>query len=338
MADHDSGYKLLFSHPQMVEELLRGFVHESWVEDLDYGSLEPAETSFTSDDLRERYGDRVWRLRWRGGERGWLYLYLLLEFQSTPDLFMAVRLLGYVALLLADLVRTKVATPALGLPAVLSIVLYNGKRRWSAPPELASLFRSVPPGTERYLPQLAYLLIDESRLRPEELALPGNRVASLFRLETCAPEDLPELTAELAALLPQEKEPELRQHFTTWLRRLLRRMQPGVTIPQFSDLEEIAMLEETLTEWLNGAERKGRIAGRSEGQVEGRTEGRKEGRQEGEIAGMRQLLLQQLQQRFGALPSGVRRRVRSITSRKELKALAKRVLVAGSLAEMGLGG
>jgi|SRR5882724_13074418 len=298
MADHDSGYKLLFSHPQMVEELLRGFVHESWVEDLDYGSLEPAETSFTSDDLRERYGDRVWRLRWRGGERGWLYLYLLLEFQSTPDLFMAVRLLGYVALLLADLVRTKVATPALGLPAVLSIVLYNGKRRWSAPPELASL----------------------------------------FRLETCAPEDLPELTAELAALLPQEKEPELRQHFTTWLRRLLRRMQPGVTIPQFSDLEEIAMLEETLTEWLNGAERKGRIAGRSEGQVEGRTEGRKEGRQEGEIAGMRQLLLQQLQQRFGALPSGVRRRVRSITSRKELKALAKRVLVAGSLAEMGLGG
>jgi hypothetical protein len=218
-----------------------------------------------------------------------------------------------------------VATPALGLPAVLSIVLYNGKRPWSAPPELGSLFRSVPPGTERYLPQLAYLLIDESRLRPEALALPGNRVASLIRLETCAPEELPDLTAELAALLPRGEETELRQAFTAWLRQLLRRMRPGVTIPQIGDLEEIAMLEETLTEWLNGAKREGRV------------EGRTEGRQEGQIDGMRQLLLQQLQQRFGALPPGVRRRVRAITSTKELKALAKRVLVAGSLAEMGLG-
>lgn len=30
-ADHDNSYKLLFSHPQMVEDLLRGFVHEDWI-------------------------------------------------------------------------------------------------------------------------------------------------------------------------------------------------------------------------------------------------------------------------------------------------------------------
>jgi len=77
------------------------------------------------------------------------------------------------------------------------------------------------------------------------------------------------------------------------------------------------MLEETLTEWLNGAERKGR--------------------REGQIEGMRRLLLQQLEQRFGSLSPGVRRRVKAITSAKELGALAKRVLVVGSLAEMGLG-
>jgi hypothetical protein len=321
MAQHDSGYKLLFSHPQMVEELLRGFVHEPWVEDLDFTTLEPAEASFTSADLRERHGDRVWRLRWRGGERGWLYLYLLLEFQSTPEPFMAVRLLGYVSMLLADLVRTKVATPALGLPPVLSLVLYNGKRPWGAHADLASLFRSVPPGTHRYLPQLSYLLVDENRLRPDELALPGNRVASLIRLETCAPEELPDLTAELAAQLPKGKESELRQDFTTWLRQLLRRLRPGVTILQVGDLEEIAMLEETLTEWLNGAERKGR----------------KEGRQEGQIEGMRQLLVRLLEQRFGVLPSAARRRVRAISSAKKLEELADRALVAGSLAELGLG-
>ena len=53
MAEHDSGYKLLFSHPRMVEELLRGFVHEPWVTDLDFDTLERTNASYTSDDLRE---------------------------------------------------------------------------------------------------------------------------------------------------------------------------------------------------------------------------------------------------------------------------------------------
>ena len=321
MAEHDSGYKLLFSHPRMVEELLRGFVHEPWVADLDFGSLERTNASYTSDDLRERHSDIVWRLRWRGGGRGWFYVYLLLEFQSTPDPFMAVRLLGYVALLLAGLVRTGVATAARGLPAVLPLVLYNGKRAWKAPADLGRLFRAVPPGCDRYLPQLTYLLVDENRLRPEEVTIPGSRVAALFRLEACAPEDLPALTtAELAALLPPGKEPELRQHFTSWLLHLLRRMRPGVTIAEVGELEEVAMLEETLTEWLNGAQERGRKEGRLEG-----------------LEGMQQFLLGILKQRFETVSPQVRRQVKAISSVKKLKELGKRALAANSLEEMGLG-
>ncbi len=333
MAEHDSGYKLLFSHPKMVEELLRGFVHEPWIEDLDFETLERAGASFTSDDLRERHSDMVWRLCWRGGERGWFYVYFLLEFQSTPDPFMAVRLLGYVALLLADLVRSGVATSTQGLPAVLPLVLYNGKRPWGVPEDLTSLFRAVPSGCGRYLPQLSYLLVDENRLPKEAVSLPGNRVATLFRLEACAPEDLPALTAELAALLPRGQEPELRREFTSWLLRLLRRMRPGVTIPEVGELEEIAMLEETLSEWLNGAVEKGR----REGHQQGQQQGRQQGRQTGRLEGMRQLLLQLLEQRFETVPARVRRRVKAISSAKELEALASRVLAAQSLAEMGLG-
>jgi hypothetical protein len=39
MVAHDESYKLLFSHPQMVEDLLRGFVHEPWVAGLDFKIL-----------------------------------------------------------------------------------------------------------------------------------------------------------------------------------------------------------------------------------------------------------------------------------------------------------
>ena len=51
---HDPGYKLLFSHAQMLEDLLRGFVHEQWVQQLDFSTLEKVSGSYVSDDLRDR--------------------------------------------------------------------------------------------------------------------------------------------------------------------------------------------------------------------------------------------------------------------------------------------
>jgi len=33
---HDRGYKLLFSHPQMIEDLLKSFVKEDFVAQIDY--------------------------------------------------------------------------------------------------------------------------------------------------------------------------------------------------------------------------------------------------------------------------------------------------------------
>jgi predicted transposase YdaD len=74
----------------MVADLLRGFVHEDWVSQFDFGTLEKVSGSFVADDLREREDDLIWRARW-GDE--WLYVYLLLEFQSTVDPFMAVRII-----------------------------------------------------------------------------------------------------------------------------------------------------------------------------------------------------------------------------------------------------
>jgi hypothetical protein len=54
MADHDHSYKQLFSHPQLVRDLLEGFVKEEWVGDLNTDTLERVNGSFVSDDLRER--------------------------------------------------------------------------------------------------------------------------------------------------------------------------------------------------------------------------------------------------------------------------------------------
>src|SRR3954447_6457016 len=178
--EHDPGYKLLFSHPEMVADLLRGFVRGDWVEHLDFASLERVGSSFVADDLREREDDLIWRVRFR---EDWLYVYLLLEFQSTVDRFMAVRIQTYLGLLYQDLIRTGKLTARGLLPPVLPVVLYNGRRRWGAPEDIAGLIEPVPGGLERYRPQLRYLLLDEGRYAESELAPLRNLVAALFRLE-----------------------------------------------------------------------------------------------------------------------------------------------------------
>ena len=100
MSAHDNAYKHLFSHPQAVRDLLRGFVEEDWVALLDFDTLEKVAGSYVTDDLRDREDDLIWRIRMKGAEADeWLYVYLLLEFQSSVDNFMAVRILTYIGLL-----------------------------------------------------------------------------------------------------------------------------------------------------------------------------------------------------------------------------------------------
>ncbi len=313
-SEHDRGYKRLFSHPTAVEELLKGFLGEEWVEEMDFTSLERVSNSFVSDDMRERHSDLVWRLRFKEEGRGWFYVYVLLEFQSTSYHFMAVRMLGYVSLLFEDIIRKEKLRARDRLPAVLPIVIYNGRRPWKAPTDLGDLYTPVPPSLRRLLPDLSYVLLDEGRLELDRPELAPNRVATLFRIETCQdPIEMTELVEHLDDVLPEEEDPELRRTFTIWMSTVLRRTFPGVTIPSLVDLEEAPMLEENMRVWARKA------------------------RKEGEIKGIREVLLQLMTQRFGHLPMRVRRKVEEVSSVPELRKLTGRVLVAGSLEEMNLG-
>src|SRR5262245_15011483 len=142
MADHDHSYKLLFSHSTMVADLLRDFVHEDWVHELNFSTLEPVKTTFVTQELAERESDIIWRVRWCN-ER-WLYVYILLEFQSTVDPWMALRMMVYTGLLWQSLIRQGELGPSGLLPPVLPLVLYNGDRPWKAALEVGDLIEPVP--------------------------------------------------------------------------------------------------------------------------------------------------------------------------------------------------
>ncbi|HEV7503373.1 MAG TPA: hypothetical protein VGS07_00505 [Thermoanaerobaculia bacterium] len=71
-------------------------------------------------------------------------------------------------------------------------------------------------------------------------------------------------------------------------------------------------------------------------EAQGEAKGRAQGKAEGEAKGVREILLLLLAERFGPLPEGARRQVEEISSLQRLTQLAKRVLTAHSLEEMGL--
>lgn len=54
--DFDGAYKTLFSNPEMIENLLRHFVQEDWVNHSDFSTLERVNASFVGDHLVRRQG------------------------------------------------------------------------------------------------------------------------------------------------------------------------------------------------------------------------------------------------------------------------------------------
>jgi hypothetical protein len=325
MADHDSVYHKIFGHPGMVSQLLRDFLAEPWLDDLDLDRMERLNAKFHAETGERREGDMIWRIPRHGG--GDTYLMLLLEFQSTPDRWMALRALVYVGLLWQHLVREKQLPPDGMLPPVLPVVVYNGDPRWAMPLALRELV-GLPEDTPlwRYQPDVRYHVVDEGAFNDDDLAARDTLAALLFRLEASPDPDRVVALAD-AVLAWFGRHPGfdgLRPLFAELLGGLMGPLAPGVRVPE--ELLEVRNMLATRAEdwkrqWLQ------------EGRAEGLTEGRAEGLTEGLVKGEAALLLRQLERRFGALPTEVRARVAAADT-AALEAWGLRVLDAGSLEDV----
>ena len=60
--DHDASYKLLFSSPELVRDLVMGFIPDDWLHSLDYSTLEKVPGSYVTDDLRHRAAAQFFRM------------------------------------------------------------------------------------------------------------------------------------------------------------------------------------------------------------------------------------------------------------------------------------
>ena len=190
----------------------------------------------------------MWRLRQRGR---WLYLLVLLEFQSTDEPRMALRILTYTSLLYQELVRNDALDAGGRLPAVLPVVLYTGEARWQAAVEVGELIAPVGPELAPYQPSQRYLVVDERHAGTEDLPVRNLMGAVLGLEQSRTPEDLVRVVEKLVEWLRDPRDDGLKRAFTDWVWRLARHFEPGDAEPApVRTLEDARMtLEERVAEW-----------------------------------------------------------------------------------------
>ena len=230
---NDAAFKRWFDHKRMVEDLLRGFAPAAVARTLDFTTLEQLPADYVDDDLARGQGDAAWRVRFRGAADEWLYLLVLLEFQSTVDRHMAARILAYTARMYLKLIRGGDLPSDGRLPPVLPVVIYNGERRWSAALEVGETIASVGEALAPFQPRQRHLVLDEHALRVEDLP-EENVVSAQVALEQGSVPEMAAVLRRVSALLSGAQHASLRRAFAELTLGMVERSAASRTHPELA--------------------------------------------------------------------------------------------------------
>jgi len=122
--EKDKSLKSLFEVKKQFIELLKTFVKESWVEELNEENIELADKEFIMQNVHETTADLIYRVKDED-----IY-FILLEFQSTEDKKMPYRLLSYILEIWRRYENKD------NLPVVIPCVLYTGNTKWKVKSQL----------------------------------------------------------------------------------------------------------------------------------------------------------------------------------------------------------
>ncbi|PPK51799.1 Rpn family recombination-promoting nuclease/putative transposase [Marinobacter persicus] len=309
---HDTGYKELFSHPEFVQQLLEGFTPPEISGLMDFRTLKNHSGNYITPLFEEKFEDVVWSVEvtWDGATQR-VFLYLLLEFQSTVDHAMPIRLMHYVACFYDHLLKTKQAHPGQGLPPIFPVVLYNGAKPWRAKQDIYDMIAPEPPEFLRaYQPHIRYYLVDEARYTDEQLGLVESPLSGVFGIEKASKkhEGFQKAVDRIVAIIQADPHKHrIDKIVTRWLKRHLQRLGADVDLDRLNSLlEEKDMLAENLESWA------------------------KQEQQRGRHEGVEAMLRKQINLKFGELPEWADQRLKNATD-EQLDEWVMQILSADSL-------
>ncbi len=318
---HDAAYKAFFSNPEIFRNLLTNFVPKPLIADIDFDSLESFSTEHVTDKLSKRFNDVVWKLRWKDRD---CYIYILLEFQSSPDYWMPVRILTYTSLLWENIIKKNGKKLGKKLPFVFPIVIYNGSREWSAPLSISQLLEGVPKYLEQYIPRHSYFLLDIARIGKQDLGEDKGNLSYIFRIEQASSYDEVESNYnKLLSLLNSEEYSLLRKSLETWIKCIFHTRTLTTDEDIHNPEKEQFMLAERVAMW------------RKELIQEGIEQGISQGIEQGISQGQKDTLFDLISFKFGSLPEHWKEIIQKINDSACLAALTRAILKIDSPEKFG---
>lgn len=264
---HDTSYRFLLSSKKLFVELLRSFIDKGWVQAIDEEHVQEIPHSFVLQDFKRQEADLVYRVKLNGQD---VVFYLLLEMQSSVDFRMPYRLLLYQVEIwrywLQNEEEALFNRKSFQLPPIIPIVLYNGKKKWTAERQFRKLL-STEDMFDSELLNFEYLLIDVARYTEEELLSLSNTIGSVFLLDqTEDQEHLLKLLGKLMNTIQQMPE-DNQQKFVAWMANILLQKLPEnePSLQQFIQSVKGDAAFMGLEKILDDIERKGELKGELKG-------------------------------------------------------------------------
>ncbi|MBV4438462.1 Rpn family recombination-promoting nuclease/putative transposase [Clostridium tyrobutyricum] len=303
--EHDVGYKYIFSHKETFLELLRSFVKKDWVNLIKSENLMLMDKSYILEDFSEEESDIVYKVNICGQD---VIFYILLEFQSRVDYRMPMRLLFYIVELrrerLKNTSKKDIRSKNFKLPAVVPMVLYNGKNKWTASRNFKDILGSNELFDENII-DFRYILFDVYRYDESQLEKMANMVSTIFLLDKeINKEDLMK-RLRLTAYVLKKITPEQFDILKMWLKSIMKpRLDTESKIKVEEILEkssqgEVDIMVSNLGKSIDNMIREGK----EEGMEKGREEVRKS------ISGS---AIKLLTKKFGALPEDMTERIEKL--------------------------
>ena len=338
----ENGMKLLLEDPRNVRDALA--ITPVALPPIDLDRLARVHSTFVARDFRHVEADVVMTapLRVRGGAPGRhvVWLYLLIEHQSEPDVLMPIRLLDYIVqivkLQLRGWAKKHRSFAGFRVQPVLPVVLYTGTVGWDSPGRLMDLLE-VGEAFREVTPDFKPIFLNLPALEPKRLVSAGGAFGRVLRLvqgRKAPLADFHRLLEEtvqgLAGIAQAER---LR-----WLELL-----SYIHMLVYHEREEVEQraLWETIEESVQTDPYRQEMfkMGRTiaEAMIEkGRRQGKQEGRQQEALRVRQQTLLLLLRARFSDIPDSTVATIEACRDVAQLDRWLERFAVAKTLAAVGI--
>ncbi|HRX16056.1 MAG TPA: Rpn family recombination-promoting nuclease/putative transposase [Spirochaetota bacterium] len=254
---HYNAYKYLFSNKRIFLQLLNSFVHEDFVKNLTEEGLELADKSFVSQDMLDRESDLLYKININGKDA---YIYILIEFQSTPDKAIPVRMFQYI-LLLYDLLLKNNKRGL--LPNVFPLLLYNGSKKWNVPRNIRDLINKNMP--DRFIPSYEYFAVILYEVSDKYLDKLSNLIAAVILMENAGDKNKLRIAIDRIVMYIRDEDPSDIRDYFIWLKNMFSVELKDTKLDSIRNLMEVKpMLAELVEKIKNENWNEGKIEGKTE--------------------------------------------------------------------------